>query len=117
MTARLDDDGRCVATDLLPEMCGCPDHRGGQVIKDAEPHAMSSRRRDEHDHGRDQWGSPMFAARWPGVCGWCETPFAAESMCRYDAKDTLVGPCCAEHDMGAEYLASTPVTGWQRGNE
>jgi hypothetical protein len=103
MTARLDEDGRCVRTELPPEMCACPDHRGGQLLTDLEAahgQGLASQRRDADDHTRDRWGSPAFTAGYGGVCGWCESPFLAGAKVRYDAEDTLVGPCCAESDTG-----------------
>jgi len=108
VTARLDADGRCMATDLFPDQCACPDHRGGALPAELDPHGqgLASARRDKQDHGRDRWGSEAFTSRWPGVCGWCNTPFPAESLVRYDAEDVLVGPCCAEDDSPPEVWAT-----------
>jgi hypothetical protein len=97
----LDERGRCVVTELLPEQCACPGHRGGALPKELDPHGqgLASVRRDADDRTRVQWSSPLFLARFGGTCGWCERPFRAGDGVRYDTDDALVGPCCAETDM------------------
>lgn len=40
---RLDEDGRCRLTDLLPSECGCAAHRGGEVISlEEKDHPLSN---------------------------------------------------------------------------
>jgi hypothetical protein len=111
VTERLDDDGRCVVSDLFPDQCACPDHRGGSLPDDADPHGqgLASARRDHDDQTRDQWGSAMFLASFGGKCGWCETPFKAGAGVRYDQDDRLVGPCCAENDVPIDGLGLSDV--------
>jgi len=104
---RLDEDGRCIIGDTFPAFCGCKDHRGGAVLPEPDDHSASAtRQRDRSDRTRDRWSSPAFAAKYGGVCGWCEVPFTAGSVIRYDGDDTLVGPCCLESD-DAEPALST----------
>lgn len=88
MTARLDADGRCLATDLLPNMCGCTDHRGGEVI-------------DLADSGRADkvitaWTSEPFEAKYPGTCAGCHSGFGSGATVRYDQDHELVAECCLE---------------------
>jgi hypothetical protein len=88
MAARLDEDGRCVLTECWPGECGCPDHRGGEVIDLAT---------SEHvDKVITAFTSQPFVARFPGRCVSCGSGFGEAATVRYDQDHELVAECCLE---------------------
>lgn len=75
---------RCDMTELLVDQCGCPQHRGGHTV-DEETAALR-----EQLLGTGRW----IAARFPGRCCDCRTPFGVGTAIRQDG-EAWRAECCS----------------------
>lgn len=83
---------RCELTELLPDQCGCPKHRGGKTIAeeaDADRLALRDRLLGTTN--------PWFAASWAGTCAKCREHYPAGAAIRRQGfDDGYLAECCAD---------------------